>query len=486
MHLEAPTHDIVDRLSLHRTVGGAPREELEWLAAHGQIRTADAGEYMARKGQTIDEMEFGLEIILSGRFAIHVDRGAGSSKVMEWQPGDISGFLPFSRMSSMIGDSIVETPLETLSIPREHLPALVRECPQLTGILVHVMLDRARAFNSRDWQDEKMVSLGRLSAGLAHELNNPASAVVRGAALLPKMMAEAERATARLAKAGLTDDELQAIEAVRHACMKVDAPVSRSPLQRADREDQIAAWLEARGADLSALDDLVDTAVTIEALEELALHLEGDRLDAALDWVAAGCTVRSLASESEQAARQISELVSAMKRLTHMDQAQVREPVDLAAGIRDTLMVLGSKARDRSVSVSVDVPAELPTVTAVGGELNQVWMSLIDNALDAVGDGGAITVTARPEGGWMVVRVVDDGAGIPPELQSRVFDPFFTTKAPGEGTGLGLESARTRVRGHGGDIQFDSRPGRTEFRVMLPLEDSGKPAHGPPPRRHRS
>jgi signal transduction histidine kinase len=470
MNLAAPPPDIVDRLGQHRTVGGVPRSELEWLAAHGRIRTAEPGEYLGRKGQTFDEWPFGLEILLSGRMAIHLDRGAGLRKVMQWQAGDVTGVLPFSRMKTMMGDSIVETPLEALSIAQDLFPELVRDCPGLTATLVHVMLDRARVFNTSAWQDEKMVSLGRLSAGLAHELNNPASAVVRSAATLPKVMAEAERATTRLARTGLTDDQLAAIAAVRHACMREDAPVSRSPLQRADREDQIAEWLQAHGADLSALDDLVDTSATIEVLDELARHLEGDQLDAALDWVAAGCAVRSLASEAEQAATRISDLVSSMKRLTHMDQAQVRAPVDLERGIRDTLAVLGSKARGKAVSVTVEVEPGLPEVSAVGGELNQVWMGLIDNALDAVGQAGAVSVTVKPEGPWMVVRVVDDGPGIAADIQDRVFDPFFTTKAPGEGTGLGLEIARARIRGHGGDIDFDSRPGRTEFCVRLPLE----------------
>ena len=472
MLLTPPPAGIVDRLSQHRTIGGVPRSELEWLAGHGQLRTAAPGEYMGRKGETIDELVFGLEIVLSGRIAIHVDRGAGSHKVMEWKAGDVTGILPFSRLKTMMGDSMVESDLEALSIPTDLFPDLVRECPQLTTVLVHQMLDRARVFNTSAWQDEKMVSLGRLSAGLAHELNNPASAVVRGGGLLPDMMAEAELATARLVKASLSDAQLEAIHRLRAACLREDAPVSLSPRQRADREDQITDWLEDHGADLSSLDDLVETAVTVEALNELAGHLEGDALDAALDWVAAGCAVRSLAEVSVQAAKRISELVASMKRLTYMDQAPVPAPLDLELGIQDTLKVLGNKARAKAVSVQVQIEPELPTVTAMGGELNQVWMILIDNALDAVEEGGKIVVTAQPEGIWMVVRVIDDGPGIGPEIQHRIFDPFFTTKGPGDGTGLGLEVARTRVRGHGGDIEFDSRPGRTEFRVALPLEEA--------------
>ena len=192
----------------------------------------------------------------------------------------------------------------------------------------------------------------------------------------------------------------------------------------------------------------------------------------ALDWVAEGCLVRTLALESERAGARISDLVSAMKRLTYMDRAPVQEPVDVEQGLRDALLVLGHKARKKSVAVQVTVAPDLPRVYAIGGQLEQVWMNLIDNALDAVDVGGQVAIAAKPEGRWLVVRVIDDGPGIAPEHQKRIFDPFFTTKAPGQGTGLGLEIARTGVRGHGGDIDFVSKPGRTEFRVSLPLREA--------------
>ena len=464
-----PPPDIVERLSAHEILGGAPTAELDWVAANGWLRYAAAGDYVARKGQLIGEVDLGLEVVLSGRLANYRDRGAGPRKVMEWLAGEVTGVLPFSRMHKMAGDTTAEEASELWSIPVEKHPQLIRECPVLTTIFVHLMLDRARVFNASEWQDEKLVSLGRLSAGLAHEINNPASAVVRSAAVLPQAMAEAERAARALAAAAPSVQQLEAIDRVREACMKQPAHVSLSPLERADREDELGDWLEAHGADLSALDSLVETSATVEVLDDFAQHMGDRTLDAALDWVAAGCSVRSLASASERAATRITDLVTAMKRLTHMDLAPTREPLDLERGVRDTLVVLGHRARDKSVSLKVEIAPALPVVHGLTGELNQVWMNLLGNALDAVGEGGQVSVTVGPEGPWMIVRVIDNGAGIPVEHQSRVFDPFFTTKGPGSGTGLGLEIARTLVRGHGGSIEFDSEPGRTEFRVRLPL-----------------
>jgi len=463
-----PNTAIVERLAAHRTIGRAPRSELEWLASHGRVRRFAGGEHLARQGQTLEESGIGFEILLAGHFMIQVDRGAGPRRVMDWQGGDIAGVMPFSRMTTAPGDSISTVPVETLSIDPSLFPELIRECPTVAGICVHVMLDRARVFNTNDWQDEKMASLGKLAAGIAHELNNPASAVASSAQQLQQSIADADAAARVLAHSRLSEAQLTAIDSVRRSCMSKDVPAALSTLERADREDAIASWLATHGADDSALEALVDTSVGIPELNELASALTGDDLDAALDWVAAGCAIRSLALENGRAASRISDLVGAMKRLTHMDRAPVPEPMDVEQGLRDTISMLEHKARAKSISIDLKVDADIPLVHAIGGELNQVWMNLVDNALDAAAQSGHVSVTVKAEGPSVVVRVIDDGPGIAPKHKPRVFDPFFTTKPPGSGTGLGLEVARTRVRGNGGDVTFESEPGRTEFRVHLP------------------
>jgi signal transduction histidine kinase len=197
--------------------------------------------------------------------------------------------------------------------------------------------------------------------------------------------------------------------------------------------------------------------------------VQGDALDAALDWVAAGSAVRLLATEIENATSRIYDLVAAVKGFTHLDRAAVREPMHLERGLRDTVVVLGSKARAKDVTIVLDVAQGVPRVSGLASELNQVWSNLIDNALDAVGPSGRITVGVSQVGRSVVVRVIDDGHGIPEGIIKNVYDPFFTTKDPGKGMGLGLEMARRIVRGHNGDIQIESKPGHTEFQVSLPV-----------------
>src|SRR6516162_11086101 len=181
--------NLVNRLAAHKTIGRAAREELEWLAAHGSLRQLKVGDVLTAKGATVES----LFIVLSGRIAIYVDRGAGPHKIMEWRGGDVTGMLPYSRLVSPPGDTIAEEPSTILAVPRDQLRAMIRDCQDVTSILVHSMVDRARAFTSSDLHDEKMVSLGKLSAGLAHELNNPASAIERSAAQLEERLEEAER-----------------------------------------------------------------------------------------------------------------------------------------------------------------------------------------------------------------------------------------------------------------------------------------------------
>jgi signal transduction histidine kinase len=460
------TGSLIDRLAALPSLATIPRAELEWLSAHGRFVAREAGVVVAPKGEQVEK----LLIILSGHISVWVDRGAGLHRVMGWRTGEVTGMLPYSRMKGPPGDNRTEEPTEYLTIHRDLFPEMIHLCPVFTAYTVHLMVDRARSFNTSDLQDEKLISLGKLAAGLAHELNNPASAAVRGAKQLLEYLTAADTASRALGAAGLTDEMLVSIKQVRAACLAKPTGDVLTPMQRADREDEIAGWFARHRLDPAHAVPLADTAVTIEALDMLTEATSGNTLDAALRWIAAGCSTRSLASDIEQATARIYELVAAIKRFTFMDNLAGPEPVDVEAGLRDTLRVLAAKAKSQGAAMTLDVAADLPRVHAAGSELNQVWLNLIDNALDAISNSGRIEISARVELDQVVICVVDDGSGIPPDVLPSIFDPFFTTKPPGQGTGLGLDITRRLLRRYHGDLAVESRPGRTEFRVTLRVE----------------
>jgi signal transduction histidine kinase len=461
-----PDPELMAKLAAHKSLGSAPAAEHAWLIRHGVPRSLARGTIMTRKG----EFATSLYVLFSGRVAIHMDRGAGSHILFEWRGGDVGGLLPFSRGARPPNDAVAEEDIEILDIPGEHLPEMIRECPSITATMVHTMLDRARQFNAFDLRDEKLVSLGRLAAGLAHELTNPAAAAARSASRLTEYVSAAESAATALGAAGLSDRQRATLEELRALCAAAAPASGRSALARADREDAIATWLAEHGAPETCAEPLAETAITIEALDRLAGEVQGEALEATLRWMAAGCQVRAVASEITMATARIRELVDAVKGFTFMDRAPTPEPVDIRRGIGDTLTMLGAKMRAKGAEVTTHFEESLPRAHAVGAELNQVWMNLIDNALDAIPAGGHVTVTASAANDRVLVRVIDDGPGIPAEILGRIFDPFFTTKDVGKGTGLGLDIVRRILRRHDGEVNVESRPGHTEFRVVLPSE----------------
>ena len=456
---------ILTRLESHRTLGKVPRAELEWVARHGRLRVLECGEVLMGAGEVSQQ----LAVVLTGLMQITVDRGAGPHVLYEFGAGGVSGALPFSRGAKAPAPVLAAERTEIFEVPIADLPEMIRECPHVTAACVHAMLDRARVFSTNDLRDEKLVSLGRLAAGLAHELNNPSSAAVRSARLLDDALRRIESASASVGAANLSGEQRGVIERVRGRCFaRLSGPLL-APVARADREESIATWLADHGASEECAGPLAETALSLSALDELAAAVDGEALDASLRWIAAGCTVRSLAIEIQMATKRIHDLVGSVKGFTYMDQARVSEPVDIRVGIADTFTLLNSKTRTRGVAVAIELPDDLPRVQVVGAELNQVWMNIIDNALDAVPEGGHVTVRGAVEKGRVAVRISDDGPGIKPETLGRIFDPFFTTKDVGKGTGLGLDITRRILHRLEGEITVESEPGHTEFRVTLPM-----------------
>lgn len=320
-------------------------------------------------------------------------------------------------------------------------------------------------------QQEKLASLGKMAAGLAHELNNPAAAMVRTVQSL-------RSAISRVALRGMQYDcrfdsaqrpvleELQKF-AREHA----SDPETLSPLDRSDREESMAEWLDENGVANSwdMAPGLVNAGLTRQCLTSLSGRLKADTLGAALTWIEADLTTNQLASELESASCRISDLVKAMKQYTYMDQAQFQE-IDIHDGLDSTLKIFSHRTKN-GVEVHRDYDRSIPKIHAYAGELNQLWTNLIDNALDAMGGAGVLSVITRSRGHEVTVTIADTGAGIPDEIRDRIFEPFVTSKPAGKGTGLGLEIAhRVVVNRHQGRIKVDSKPGDTRFTVTLPVQ----------------
>jgi signal transduction histidine kinase len=458
------TPGIVDRLTTHRLLGEMPRGELEWLAEHGTVLFFPAGAIIARKGDPLTH----LYVVLAGSFVMSLELASGRTALLETHAGDVTALLPYTRATSIVGDVRVTEDMEILAIPKDLLPGMIRECPRIVERLVHRLIDRARTHSSAHMQDERLKSLGRLAAGLAHELDNPASAALRAARSLHGVLQASAAAATALEAARLTTAQREALDHARQAARRA---ATYSALERADRHDALADWLDARGADGEIADALADTAVDTTTLDRLAGSATGETLGCMLRALAAERAAVSLAGGIESAVSRIHEIVSSVRRFTSLGRAPgATERLDLARGLRDVVAVHAAKATAKSARISLTVAEGLPAILA-GDELNQAWADLLDNAIDAVGESGEVQVRAAVEHEEVVVRVIDDGPGIPPEVEARMFEPFFTTKPQGQGLGLGLDTVRRIVLANDGRIAAESRPGRTEFRVSLPIAE---------------
>jgi len=457
----------VERLAALPALSEIPREQLEWLVDHAELHRVDDGERI-RGGEGI---EIGLFVVISGRFSVRVDQLGVEREVREILPGGITGYLPYSRITTPRGFLVADGPVEFVSVRREDVKDLARECYELTAMCVHEMLDRVRVFKADDKRQEKMAALGRLSAGLAHELNNPASAVARAAGELDACLAELVAAARALGEAGLEGEALATLESLE-AAARMASTERLSPVERADREDRLMSWMDDHGVDPERAYALVEHGLTIGDLDAAATALDVAQLSVALRYVAADASVRGLSGDIVSAAEHVHSLVAAVKKHTHMDRGPALERIVLGDHLADTVTLMTSKASLRGVSLDLSIEADVPAVAGFVADLNQAWMHLVDNAIDAATTSVRISVEASRDGDGVVVRVVDDGPGIPDTDRERVFEPFFTTKDVGEGRGLGLDVVRTVVRGHKGAVDLSSEPGCTEFRVTLPAETS--------------
>jgi signal transduction histidine kinase len=445
-----------------------PEDQLAWLAQQGTEIRLQPGESLFEVGAPADRMF----VFFEGEVELRRD---GYSLVY-LGAGEVSGLLPFSRMTHFFASSAATAPTRLASFSSKIFPEMLQRMPQVIARMVGLMSDRVREVTRMDEQREKLAALGKLSAGLAHELNNPAAAARRAASALGQTLAAARENNVNLNRFPFSPEQREYIARFERKTGEraAAAPVALNSLEQSDREEQLVTLLETHHVtDAWKLAPvLVEAGVESAELDALIEHIGAEALPEVLGRVAALLTAAALAREIEHATARISELVKAIKEYSYMDQAPEQE-IDLHAGLDSTLTMMNYKIRKAEVSVVREYDRSLPRICAWGSELNQVWTNLIDNAIDAMSTNGAggskqLTVrTARDPMGVMV-EIADSGPGIPKEIQGRIYDPFFTTKPVGQGTGLGLDAVRRIVEKHRGDIRMDSTPGCTRFQVRLP------------------
>ena len=442
-------------------------EQLEWLYPYGIERRFEEGEYLYTEKHTVNS----FYVVLEGRVRISL-KGEGDTVAVH-PPGEFTGGLAILTGKSSRHRAQATLPSRILEIPADSFQRLTSERPEIGEIFLSTLARRIR--QSQAWlrQQEKMAALGKLSAGLAHELNNPAAAARRAAFDLREESLKAQRAA-------LTHDERFTPTQREHlwalgseVTESSGAPVFLDTLEQSDREDELADWLEDHGLEdgWELAPTLVSAGLDAGRLEDLAEGPDGlhdEALAGALEWLGATLNLATLAGEVGQSTGRISELVRAMKEYSHMDKTAMRE-VDVREGLESTLTILAHKLK-KGVEVEKEYAEGLPRICANGGELNQVWTNIVDNAVDAMHGRGNLKVKTSRDDGHVLVEIADAGPGIPREAKSRIFEPFFTTKGVGEGTGLGLDIVRRIVAGHGGEVRVDFAPGQTTFRVRLPID----------------
>jgi signal transduction histidine kinase len=459
---------MVDKSELLRVpvFADLPDDQLAWFISQSQEMKLKAGDVYLRQGDPADAMFVILEGQLQARGEL-----AGDTVTFSIKSGDVTGLLPFSRMKQFTVGGRAETDSRALRFPASLFPDLVQKMPELTKRLVGLMSDRIREVTRMEQQRDRLASLGKLSAGLAHELNNPASAAKRAASQLRTILKKIRDASLELGKRDLTPAQKSEIEKLEASFTQPDV-VPPDPLTMSDLEEQIDSLLRSHGQnDLWQLAaGLARRNIKPEVVEALFANLDGDTARAALVRIAASVEVASLLHEIESSTSRISDLVGAIKEYTHMDQAPVQN-VDVVKSLETTLTILNHKLK-QGVVVQRDYQNVPLLVNSFGSELNQVWTNIIDNAIDAMHGKGELRVRTFRDDGCVVVEISDNGPGIPEEVEPHIFEPFFTTKGVGEGTGLGLDTVQRIVKKHRGNIQVSSEPGDTRFQVWLPLAEA--------------
>lgn len=456
----------IEGLKIVKEFQHVPDEQLQWLINQGETIEIEQGGLLFNTGDPVTT----TYIVLDGRMRICSVQSGKERELFTLEPGQVTGYLPYSRATTTPAFCEALEKSWIFKCSKEKLIDGVAGHYQLMEAMVHMMLSRVREFTSMQQQNEKMFALGKLSAGLAHELNNPAAAIARAAALLQTQVSHLPQLFKNIANLRIEPEKVEKINDLIIHKIGAEPPVL-SMMQKAGLEDELTNWLDDNNLKDTDPEGLVERGFTTTELDVFKECSSSAHLPVLLEWVSNYLVTNKMAEDIRTSSERISGLVGAVKNFTFMDKDSDRQMVDIPAGIRSTLTMLNYKLRKGNITVIEHYDETLPKIKALPGELNQVWTNIIDNAIDAmeINGKGTLTITTKHDGRFVKILIKDDGPGIPENIKQNIFAPFFTTKEMGKGSGLGLDVVSRIMVQHNGEVKVKSVPGATEFEICLPM-----------------
>lgn len=464
----AKTSDLLEQLRTFDIFSEVADGPLEWMIEKSTYVMYPKDSLMFRDKEKVDHMQ----VVLRGGYVIRREENGRKKDMGMWKAPYVAGILPFSRMKETSAQGVCLDDTYALLLHKDCFVEMVNISYPLTQALVSVMTNRVRDFQQMRLMDEKLMALGKMSAGLAHELNNPASAMVRSSQELHKHLIQTPERFKSVVTMRVSLESVDVVNEVLFGRIAAAAHAKElTLLEREERTDDLTDWLEEH--QVGEVDRIVDTFVDWdfepEHLDTIADAIPPEAVEPVIWWVETNLTTETLVNEIQTASGRIAELVKSIKTYSHMDQEPSLEMVDVHEGIKSTVTMLQHQIKKKNLTLCKDLATDLPPVKALAGELNQVWTNLLSNAIDALPErGGDLIIRTFQERDCVCVEIEDNGPGIPEAIQSRIFEPFFTTKGIGEGTGMGLDIVRRVIDHHNGSVNLETTPGHTTFRVCFP------------------
>ena len=456
----------IDDLKIVKEFQHVPDEQLQWLISQGETVEIEQGDLLFKAGEPV----IISYIVLDGKMRICATQSGKEKELRILDPGQVTGYLPYSR--GTVTPAFCEALKKSwvFKCSKDKLIEGFGTHYELIEAMVHMMLSRVREFTSIQQQNEKMFALGKLSAGLAHELNNPAAAISRAAALLQTQVSQLPKLFKDIANLRIEPEKVEKINNLIIQKIGTEPPVL-SMMQKASREDEVTDWLNDNHLKDTDPEGLVERGFTTAELDVFKECSTPAHLPVLLEWVSNYLVTNKMAEGIRTSSDRISALVGAVKNFTFMDKDATRQLTDIHSGIRNTLTMLNYKLRKGNINVIENYDDSIPKINVFPGELNQVWTNIIDNAIDAmeVNGKGDLTITTKHDGRFVKITITDNGPGIPEDIKQNIFAPFFTTKEMGKGSGLGLDVVSRIMIQHNGEVKVKSEPGATEFEICLPV-----------------